>query len=626
MNNINLPENNVNFLKPFTRFCLSIGMLPSSYKTSLTYEEQLLWLCDFLENTLIPTINNNGEAVTELQNLFIQLKDFVNHYFDNLDVQNEINNKLDNMAQSGELQEIIDAYLKLKTLLCFNTVDDMKNATNLIEGACIQTLGYYELNDGGQAKFKIEKINNSIVVDNFTIIPLKNPNLIARLIINEDMNVKQFGIRADGVTDNSELLRKILEKDYNSIYFPDGVYVFNSPIIFDECHYIHGQSMNDTIIRASNGFIKFESKKNRVLIENLFIQGLERTGNAIEGIFAFSKFQNIQITGFDNAIVTNFGTWIDEFINLQISYCNNGYHHNGSSLNNVSFNNCYFQHINNICFNGSGDTMLFKECNFESSNIVFSNAGRGMEIDNCYIEGNSYVFYISTAFFNSAVRMHDCWLVPKSDVNGWLISTQTIKTNDTITSPFIIENCHINNGKADTIKPFAFFGSEENRQTYIGISLFNNSYVNIKSSEPYVIYYNDLFDLTNCPNYGQMLAPTNYYTDLPLYKYEHIVWYKLDKGNRLAYGRQGRLIKMLGYIEYSEPHVATSQIQITPDKQYGTMYPQIYNIPVFVEYSDNTKAWCNMTIDTNNFYISVDKEKQVKRISFNCEYYNGFNS
>ena len=94
-------------LTPFAHFCCTIGNLPTSYMISLTYEEQLLWLCQYLEKTVIPAVNTNAEAVAELQNLYIQLKEYVDNYFTNLDVQEEINNKLDNMAQSGELAELI---------------------------------------------------------------------------------------------------------------------------------------------------------------------------------------------------------------------------------------------------------------------------------------------------------------------------------------------------------------------------------------------------------------------------------------------------------------------------------------------------------------------------------------
>ena len=121
-------------LKPFTRFCCTIGNLPTSYMESLTYEEQLIWLCNYLENVVIPTVNNNAEAVKELQDLYVVLKDYVDNYFKNLDVQEEINNKLDAMAQDGTLTEIIAQYLNFAGILAFHTVAHLKAAENLVNG------------------------------------------------------------------------------------------------------------------------------------------------------------------------------------------------------------------------------------------------------------------------------------------------------------------------------------------------------------------------------------------------------------------------------------------------------------------------------------------------------------
>lgn len=91
-------------LKPFTKFLFTIGELPTSYLISMTYEEQLLWFCNYLKETVIPTINNNAEAIIELQ-------EYVANYFDNLDVQEEISNKLDKMAQDGSLTALIKEYI-----------------------------------------------------------------------------------------------------------------------------------------------------------------------------------------------------------------------------------------------------------------------------------------------------------------------------------------------------------------------------------------------------------------------------------------------------------------------------------------------------------------------------------
>lgn len=54
-----------------------------------------------------------------LQDAVDALHDYVNNYFDNLDVQNEINNKLDSMYESGELADLISTYYSPSNKLLF---------------------------------------------------------------------------------------------------------------------------------------------------------------------------------------------------------------------------------------------------------------------------------------------------------------------------------------------------------------------------------------------------------------------------------------------------------------------------------------------------------------------------
>lgn len=93
---------------PFKKLVMTIGELPTSFVESMTYYECLAWLVNFLETQVIPAVNNNGEAVEELQGLFIELKNYVDTYFDNLDVQDEIDNKLDDMVEAGTFDTIIN--------------------------------------------------------------------------------------------------------------------------------------------------------------------------------------------------------------------------------------------------------------------------------------------------------------------------------------------------------------------------------------------------------------------------------------------------------------------------------------------------------------------------------------
>ena len=206
---------NLNLIKPekvqniINKFCCTIGMIPTSYKMSLTYEEQILAIGHYLETTVYPAINNNAEALTELQNLFIELKNYVDNYFDNLDVQEEINNKIDQMVQNGTFQLIIDQFLKINSVLTFINVEEMKNSNNLIVGSSARTMGYYTLNDGGGSLYRIIE-NNNLANDSSYI--LLNNGLVAELII-EDVTIspEQFGCYGNGVNDDTENLQKCID-------------------------------------------------------------------------------------------------------------------------------------------------------------------------------------------------------------------------------------------------------------------------------------------------------------------------------------------------------------------------------------------------------------------------------
>ena len=61
-------------LRPFSKFIMSIGELPTSYIDSMSYAEQVTWFCDYLQNNVIPAVNNNADALAEVQNLMTQLQ------------------------------------------------------------------------------------------------------------------------------------------------------------------------------------------------------------------------------------------------------------------------------------------------------------------------------------------------------------------------------------------------------------------------------------------------------------------------------------------------------------------------------------------------------------------------
>lgn len=123
-----------NHLEPFKFWCQKV--LPNVYDDSLSYYEYLCKLNEYLNevieqiNTLTDNMSDYEEDLTvqwgeyksglntewndyktQLTEQWTYYKNYIDHYFDNLDVQTEINNKLDQMALNGTLSALIEPFV-----------------------------------------------------------------------------------------------------------------------------------------------------------------------------------------------------------------------------------------------------------------------------------------------------------------------------------------------------------------------------------------------------------------------------------------------------------------------------------------------------------------------------------
>lgn len=338
----------ISTLPNFKRFCMTIGELPTSYLETMSYYEMLVWFTEYMKNTIIPTINNNGLAVQELQDKYIELKSYVDNYFDNLDVQEEINNKLDEMAESGQLTDIIAQYLGLAGVLSFNTVNDMKIATNLVNGSTAKTLGYHELNDGGSSLYKIRNITNDDIVNNMDIIPLNNQNLIAELIPDKELNLKCFGIQNNANIDN-ELTNAInyCNKKGLNIYIPSGKYEVSNEFTLSPGMIIKGCRTGNWFNDEDNITILVKTSNTNLFkmaycseLCNLTIDSNNTSGTTII-MSARNYIHDIAIKNFDIAIQNN-----DNTSNLarfeRITILNGNIGINLLNTNNLNTQSCSF--------------------------------------------------------------------------------------------------------------------------------------------------------------------------------------------------------------------------------------------------------------------------------------------
>ena len=211
------------FLTPF-KLCVieNFPFIEADFDAITNYQ----LLCKVVEY-----LNKNIDS----QNMVIKNIEALNTWFNNLDVQDEINNKLDSMAESGELQEIITQYLQISGILSFNTYEEMIESDKLINGSVAYTLGFHSINDGGNATYNIRLRNVNDIIDNYSIIAL-NDELVAELIIqNNSITPEVFGAYGDNINDDTDSIQRAIDFAINK----------QIDLIFDKNYLVRPKQLED---------------------------------------------------------------------------------------------------------------------------------------------------------------------------------------------------------------------------------------------------------------------------------------------------------------------------------------------------------------------------------------------
>ena len=102
----------VNFLPPWVETNIQPAFYDKESGSVLQQTARMYAKVNCLVRMFNKLSKETKETVDEYIAKFVELKDFVDTYFENLDVQEEINNKLDAMVEDGTLQQIIGNYLE----------------------------------------------------------------------------------------------------------------------------------------------------------------------------------------------------------------------------------------------------------------------------------------------------------------------------------------------------------------------------------------------------------------------------------------------------------------------------------------------------------------------------------
>ena len=249
-------------------------------------------------------VNN---TVEEYIQKFNDLHDYVEDYFDNLDVQKEINNKLDEMASDGTLADIISLYLQSNATMTYNTVADLKLAENLVNGSFAKTLGYRSINDGGCATYKVRTITNDDVVDEAKIIELHDDTLIAELIFDKYVSPEQFGCYGDDTHDDTANFQKLLNAN-KAIKLTSGkTYKVTSTLTVPNNTNMYGDGVNTKIksyITDGAAIFRSTDSVQHFDIENFSIDAINNcVGFYFNNPYDQCVFKNLYFDNFINSAI-----------------------------------------------------------------------------------------------------------------------------------------------------------------------------------------------------------------------------------------------------------------------------------------------------------------------------------
>lgn len=385
------------------KFCYTIGMLPTSYKLSLTYEEQLLCIGKYLEESVIPALNNNAEAVLELQNLFIDLKNYVENFFDNLNIQSQVNAKIDNMVQSGLFEELLNKFINNNIMRTYNTTTDLiQNAQFLIPNMKIKTLGYYEQNDNGGATFLISNTLNP------NIFQIKLSDNLYANFIGTSINIVQAGAK-QGEYDNSSIIQQCLNL-FKTVIIPEGTFQ-TSTISLNSNQLLKGINWNSIIEPYSsteNTLISITDNNLNCHIENLHLNGNSIECNAITII---------------HSSITNVLDTSEKIYNVKIEFFNgDGISINSTNSRSVMIDNCNISNNQNGIYCIGTDNFIFDTlCYWNKLNGIYIKDGASNKINNtkCFGNQNHGIFINSSSNqlsniecqdnYFSGINLQQCW-------------------------------------------------------------------------------------------------------------------------------------------------------------------------------------------------------------------------
>ena len=160
-------------------------------------------------NELVASVNNMDKVIK-------QYIDYIDNYFANLDVQEEINNKLDDMADSGELTEYIAQYANLPCIHAYATIADMALSENLVDGSYARAMSKTVAGTGDGFYYKIRDIEEGDDPDGENLVAIGD-TLVAEKIPDASIDaiLEDLAEIPGAISDVADALENDIDNKYN---------------------------------------------------------------------------------------------------------------------------------------------------------------------------------------------------------------------------------------------------------------------------------------------------------------------------------------------------------------------------------------------------------------------------
>lgn len=247
----------------------------------------------------------------------------------------------------------------------FNSVEEMKASNTLKAGALAKTLGFYTAGDGGGANYVINDDIGEDEADEASIIALQK-GLYAKLLIDNYVNVKWFGAKGDGETDDTNALQLCFNyvKD-GCVTMPAGTYKTNDVLTVDKGLKLFGYNATiKSYVDSTKSALVYSGSNSKGILEGLFIR-CDNNGKTcfdIKGTGGNLTLRNCQFMFGDYGVLAD--------------------HTDGSSCNFLRMVNCVFTHNNKKAVqlgNLSSDTFT-TSCPISMLDCLIQSCGSNTDI------------------------------------------------------------------------------------------------------------------------------------------------------------------------------------------------------------------------------------------------------